>query len=184
MELSVEEIIAGLRERCLRAEAIPMLCGSSYKNKGVQFLLDAVINFLPSPLDVAHVKGVNPKTGEEEVRETSDEAPFAGLAFKIATDPFVGSLAYFRAYSGVLEAGSYVYNSTKEKKERVGRLVQMHSNERKDIDCIYSGDICAIVGLKNTTTGDTLCDENGTGEDDACAHQTRGRGSHFQDLYR
>ena len=159
MELSVEEIIAGLRERCLRAEAIPMLCGSSYKNKGVQFLLDAVINFLPSPLDVAHVKGVNPKTGEEEVRETSDEAPFAGLAFKIATDPFVGSLAYFRAYSGVLEAGSYVYNSTKEKKERVGRLVQMHSNERKDIDCIYSGDICAIVGLKNTTTGDTLCDE-------------------------
>ncbi len=159
MELSVEEIIAGLRERCLRAEAIPMLCGSSYKNKGVQFLLDAVINFLPSPLDVAHVKGVNPKTGEEEVRETSDEAPFAGLAFKIATDPFVGSLAYFRAYSGVLEAGSYVYNSTKEKKERVGRLVQMHSNERKDIDSIYSGDICAIVGLKNTTTGDTLCDE-------------------------
>ena len=159
MELSVEEIIAGLRERCLRAEAIPMLCGSSYKNKGVQFLLDAVINFLPSPLDVAHVKGVNPKTGEEEVRETSDEAPFAGLAFKIATDPFVGSLAYFRAYSGVLEAGSYVYNSTKEKKERVGRLVQMHSTERKDIDCIYSGDICAIVGLKNTTTGDTLCDE-------------------------
>ncbi|MBD5636638.1 MAG: elongation factor G [Clostridia bacterium] len=158
-DLSAEDIIAGLRERCLKSEAIPMLCGSSYKNKGVQFLLDAVINFLPSPLDVAHVKGTNPKTGEEEVRETSDEAPFAGLAFKIATDPFVGSLAYFRAYSGVLEAGSYVYNSTKEKKERVGRLVQMHSNERKDIDCIYSGDICAIVGLKNTTTGDTLCDE-------------------------
>ncbi len=159
MELSEEEIIAGLRERCLKMEAIPMLCGSSYKNKGVQFLLDAVIHFLPSPLDVAHVKGVNPKTGEEEERKTSDEEPFSGLAFKIATDPFVGSLAYFRAYSGVLEAGSYVYNSTKEKKERVGRLVQMHSNERKDIECIYSGDICAIVGLKNTTTGDTLCDE-------------------------
>jgi len=157
--LSEEDIIAGLRERCLRMEAVPMLCGSSYKNKGVQFLLDAVIHFLPSPLDVDHVKGINPDTGEEEERRTSDEEPFAGLAFKIATDPFVGSLAYFRAYSGVLEAGSYVYNSTKGKKERVGRLVQMHSNERKDIDCIYSGDICAIVGLKNTTTGDTLCDE-------------------------
>ncbi len=158
-DLTEEEIIAGLRERCLRTEAIPMLCGSSYKNKGVQFLLDAVIHFLPSPLDVDHVKGINPNTGEEEERKTSDEEPFAGLAFKIATDPFVGSLAYFRVYSGVLEAGSYVYNSTKEKKERVGRLVQMHSNERKDIDTIYSGDICAIVGLKNTTTGDTLCDE-------------------------
>ena len=158
-DLTEEEIIAGLRERCLKTEAIPMLCGSSYKNKGVQFLLDSVVAFLPSPLDVDHVKGVNPDTGEEEERKTSDEEPFAGLAFKIATDPFVGSLAYFRAYSGVLEAGSYCYNSTKGKKERVGRLVQMHANERKDIDCIYSGDICAIVGLKNTTTGDTLCDE-------------------------
>ena len=158
-DLSVEDIITGLRERCLKMEAVPMLCGSSYKNKGVQFLLDAVIHFLPSPLDVDHVKGTDPKTGEEIERKTSDEEPFAGLAFKIATDPFVGSLAYFRCYSGVLEAGSYVYNSTKEKKERVGRLVQMHSNERKDIDCVYSGDICAIVGLKNTTTGDTLCDE-------------------------
>ncbi len=158
-DLSVEDILAGLRQRCLNMEAIPMLCGSSYKNKGVQFLLDAVVAFLPSPLDVAHVKGVNPRTGEEEERRTADDEPFSGLAFKIATDPFVGSLAYFRAYSGVLEAGSYVYNSTKEKKERVGRLVQMHSNERKDIDCIYSGDICAIVGLKGTTTGDTLCDE-------------------------
>ena len=158
-DLTEEEIIAGLRERCLKTEAIPMLCGSSYKNKGVQFLLDSVVAFLPSPLDVDHVKGVNPDTGEEEERKTSDDEPFAGLAFKIATDPFVGSLAYFRAYSGVLEAGSYCYNSTKGKKERVGRLVQMHANERKDIDCIYSGDICAIVGLKNTTTGDTLCDE-------------------------
>ena len=158
-DLSEEDIIAGLRQRCLKMEAIPMLCGSSYKNKGVQFLLDAVINFLPSPLDVAHVKGVNPDTGAEEERRTADDEPFAGLAFKIATDPFVGSLAYFRAYSGVLSAGSYVYNSTKEKKERVGRLVQMHSNERKDIPEICSGDICAIVGLKYTTTGDTLCDE-------------------------
>ena len=158
-DLTEEEIIAGLRERCLKTEAIPMLCGSSYKNKGVQFLLDSVVAFLPSPLDVDHVKGVNPDTGEGEERQPPDEEPFAGLAFKTASDPFVGSLAYFRAYSGVLEAGSYCYNSTKGKKERVGRLVQMHANERKDIDCIYSGDICAIVGLKNTTTGDTLCDE-------------------------
>ena len=159
MELTQEEIIAGLRERCLKMEAVPMLCGSSYKNKGVQFLLDSVVAFLPSPLDVDHVKGVNPDTGEEEERKTSDDEPFAGLAFKIATDPFVGSLAYFRCYSGTLSAGSYAYNSTKDKKERVGRLVQMHSNERKDISEVYSGDICAIVGLKNTTTGDTLCDE-------------------------
>ncbi|MBE5747056.1 MAG: elongation factor G [Clostridiales bacterium] len=158
-DLSAEEIIRGLRIRCLNMEAIPMLCGSSYKNKGVQFLLDAVINFLPSPLDVANVKGVNPDTDEEEIRRTADDEAFSGLAFKIATDPFVGSLAYFRAYSGVLSAGSYVYNSTKEKKERVGRLVQMHANERKDIPEICSGDICAIVGLKYTTTGDTLCDE-------------------------
>ncbi len=158
-DLSEEEIIRGLRERCLTTDAIPMLCGSSYKNKGVQFLLDAVINFLPSPVDVDHVKGTNPETGEEEERKTSDEEPFAGLAFKIATDPFVGTLAYFRCYSGVLESGSYVYNSTKDKKERVGRLVQMHANERRDIERVYSGDICAIVGLKNTTTGDTLCDE-------------------------
>ena len=159
MELTKEEIVEGLRERCLKMEAVPMLCGSSYKNKGVQFLLDAVIRFLPSPVDVAHVKGTNPKTGEEEERKTSDDEPFCGLAFKIATDPFVGSLAYFRCYSGTLSAGSYAYNSTKDKKERIGRLVQMHSNERKDISEVYSGDICAIVGLKNTTTGDTLCDE-------------------------
>ena len=158
-DLEAEDIIAGLRARTLKMEAIPMLCGSSYKNKGVQFLLDAVISFLPSPLDVAAVKGVNPDTGAEEERKTADDEFFSGLAFKIATDPFVGSLAYFRAYSGVLSAGSYVYNSTKEKKERVGRLVQMHANERKDIPEICSGDICAIVGLKFTTTGDTLCDE-------------------------
>ena len=158
-DLTAEEIIKGIRIRCLNMEAIPMLCGSSYKNKGVQFLLDAVINFLPSPLDVANVKGTNPDTDAEEIRRTADDEPFAGLAFKIATDPFVGSLAYFRAYSGVLSAGSYVYNSTKEKKERVGRLVQLQANERKDIPEICSGDICAIVGLKYTTTGDTLCDE-------------------------
>ena len=158
-DLSQEDIIKGLRARCLNMEAVPMLCGSSYRNKGVQFLLDAVIDFLPSPLDVAHVKGTNPDTGEEEERRTADDEYFSGLAFKIATDPFVGSLAYFRCYSGVLSAGSYAYNSTKEKKERIGRLVQMHSNERKDIPEVCSGDICAIVGLKNTTTGDTLCDE-------------------------
>ncbi len=157
--LSPEDIIAGLRIRTLAIEVVPMLCGSSYKNKGIQFLLDAVINFLPSPLDVAHVKGVDPASGKEVERKTSDEEYFSGLAFKIATDPFVGSLAYFRCYSGKLDAGTYAYNSTKDKKERIGRLLQMHSNERKDIDCVYSGDICAIVGLKYTTTGDTLCDE-------------------------
>ncbi len=159
-DLSVEDIIKGLRIRTLNMEAVPMLCGSSYKNKGVQFLLDAVVDFLPSPLDVAHVKGTDPVTGEEMERKTSDEEVFSGLAFKIATDPFVGSLAYFRCYSGKLESGTYAYNSTKDKKERIGRLVQMHANERKDIDTVYSGDICAIVGLKYTTTGDTLCDQN------------------------
>ncbi len=159
MELTPEEIRIGLRKATIGMKCTPVLCGSSYKNKGVQMLLDAVIDFLPSPVDVAHVKGVNPDTGAEEERKTSDEEPFAGLAFKIATDPFVGRLAYFRAYSGVLDAGSYVYNSTKGKKERVGRLVQMHANTRMEIPKIYSGDICAIVGLKDTTTGDTLCDE-------------------------
>ncbi len=159
-DLSVEDIIKGLRIRTLNMEAVPMLCGSSYRNKGVQFLLDAVVDFLPSPLDVAHVKGTDPVTGEEMERKTSDEEVFSGLAFKIATDPFVGSLAYFRCYSGKLESGTYAYNSTKDKKERIGRLVQMHANERKDIDTVYSGDICAIVGLKYTTTGDTLCDQD------------------------
>ena len=159
MELTPDEIRQGLRKATIAMKATPVLCGSSYKNKGVQMLLDAVIDFLPSPVDVDHVKGINPETGEEEERKTSDEEPFAGLAFKIATDPFVGRLAYFRAYSGRLSAGSYVYNSTKGKKERVGRLVQMHANTRMEIPEIYSGDICAIVGLKETTTGDTLCDE-------------------------
>ncbi len=159
-DLSVEDIIYGIRKRTLALEINPVLCGSSYKNKGVQFLLDAVVNFLPSPLDVPAVKGVHPDTDEELVREASDDASFSGLAFKIATDPFVGSLAYFRCYSGMLESGSYAYNSTKGKKERIGRLVQMHANERKDISEICSGDICAIVGLKYTTTGDTLCDQD------------------------
>lgn len=160
MELTPDEIRRGLRKGTIGMKCTPVLCGSSYKNKGVQMLLDAVIDFLPSPVDVDHVKGINPKTGEEEERKTDDEEPFAGLAFKIATDPFVGRLAYFRAYSGVLESGSYVYNSTKGKRERVGRLVQMHANTRTEIPKVYSGDICAIVGLKDTTTGDTLCDED------------------------
>ena len=158
-DLSVEDLKKGLRKATISMSVTPVLCGSSYKNKGVQFLLDAIIDYLPSPLDVDHVKGVNPNTGAEEERKTSDDEPFAGLAFKIAADPFVGKLAFFRAYSGVLEAGSYVYNSTKQKKERIGRLVQMHANHREEIPMIYSGDICAIVGLKETTTGDTLCDE-------------------------
>ena len=159
MELTPDEIRKGLRKATIDMKCTPVLCGSSYKNKGVQMLLDAVIDYLPSPVDVDHVKGVNPKTGKEEERKTSDEEPFSGLAFKIATDPYVGRLAYFRAYSGVLESGSYVYNSTKGKRERVGRLVQMHANTRTEIPKVYSGDICAIVGLKDTTTGDTLCDE-------------------------
>ena len=158
-DLSVEDLKKGLRMATISMSVTPVLCGSSYKNKGVQFLLDAIVDYLPSPLDVDHVKGVNPDTGEEEERKTSDDEPFAGLAFKIAADPFVGKLAFFRAYSGTLEAGSYVYNSTKQKKERVGRLLQMHANHREEIPMIYSGDICAIVGLKETTTGDTLCDE-------------------------
>ena len=158
-DLSVEDLKKGLRIATIKMAVTPVLCGSSYKNKGVQFLLDAIIDYLPSPLDVDHVRGINPVTGEEEERKTSDDEPFAGLAFKIAADPFVGKLAFFRAYSGVLEAGSYVYNSSKQKKERIGRLVQMHANHREEIPEIYSGDICAIVGLKDTGTGDTLCDE-------------------------
>ena len=158
-ELTVEEIKTALRKATISMAATPVFCGSSYRNKGVQHLLDGIIDYLPSPLDVDHVKGVNEK-GEEEERRTADDEAFAGLAFKIATDPFVGKLAFFRVYSGTLQAGSYVYNSTKGKKERVGRLLMMHANHREEIDEIYAGDICAIVGLKETTTGDTLCDEN------------------------
>ena len=157
--LTVEEIKRALRKATIEMKVVPVLCGSSYRNKGVQHLLDAIIDYLPSPLDVDHVTGLN-KNGEEEQRETSDSAPFAALAFKIVADPFVGKLAYTRVYSGHLTSGSYVYNSTKGKKERVGRIVLMHANHREEIPEIYAGDICAIVGLKETTTGDTLCAEN------------------------
>ncbi len=159
-ELSQEEMKTAIRKATLAMKMNPVLCGSSYKNRGVQHLLDAIVDYLPSPIDVDHVRGINPDTDEEEVRKTDDDEPFAGLAFKMVADPFVGRLAYFRVYSGTLESGSYVYNSTKGKKERVGRLVLMHANHREEIDKVYSGDICAIVGLKETTTGDTLCDEN------------------------
>ncbi|MDD7166362.1 MAG: elongation factor G [Clostridia bacterium] len=159
-ELSPEEMKVAIRKGTLAMKINPVLCGSSYKNRGVQHLLDAIVDYLPSPIDVDHVKGVNPDTDAEEIRKTDDEEPFAGLAFKMVADPFVGKLAYFRVYSGTLSAGSYVYNATKGKKERVGRLLLMHANHREEIDKIYSGDICAIVGLKETTTGDTLCDEN------------------------
>ncbi len=159
-ELTPEEMKTAIRKGTLAMKLNPVLCGSSYKNRGVQHLLDAIVDYLPSPIDVDHVKGINPDTDAEEVRKTDDEEPFAGLAFKMVADPFVGKLAYFRVYSGTLSAGSYVYNATKGKKERVGRLLLMHANHREEIDKIYSGDICAIVGLKETTTGDTLCDEN------------------------
>ena len=136
-----------------------MLCGSAYRNKGVQMMLDAVVDYMPSPLDIPPIKGVNPETGEEDVRHTSDSEPFSALAFKIMADPFVGKLAFFRVYSGTLTSGSYVYNSTKGKKERIGRILQMHANKREEIQEVYAGDIAAAVGLKDTTTGDTLCDE-------------------------
>ncbi len=157
-ELTIPEIKTALRKATIDMKCTLVLCGSSYRNKGVQLLLDSIVDYLPSPLDVDHVKGVTPD-GVEEERKTSDGEPFSGLAFKIMADPFVGKLAFFRAYSGKLSSGSYVYNSTKQKKERVGRLLQMHANHREEISEIYSGDICAIVGLKDTTTGDTLCDE-------------------------
>ncbi|MFR4651144.1 MAG: elongation factor G [Phascolarctobacterium sp.] len=158
-ELTEEELIAGIRKQTIACKMTPVCCGSSYKNKGVQPMLDAVINFLPAPTDVPNIKGVDPVTGEEDERPSSDEAPFSALAFKIATDPFVGKLAFFRVYSGSLTAGSYVYNSTKGKRERIGRILQMHANHREEIEVVYSGDIAAAVGLKDTTTGDTLCDE-------------------------
>jgi elongation factor G len=136
----------------------PVTCGTSYKNRGVQPLLDAIVDYMPAPVDIPPIQGINPE-GEEEERPSSDEEPFAALAFKIMTDPYVGKLAFFRVYSGVLKSGSYVYNSTKGRKERIGRILQMHANNRKEIDTVYSGDIAAAVGLKDTTTGDTLCDE-------------------------
>ncbi len=158
-DLSIEEIKKGVKIGCLNMSLIPMLCGSSFKNKGVQTLLDAVVDFLPAPTEVAEIKGINPKDESEVSVESSDKGAFAGLAFKIMTDPFVGQLTFVRAYRGMLESGSYVLNSTKGKKERVGRLLKMHSNKREDIKEIYAGEICAFVGLKETLTGDTLCDE-------------------------
>ncbi|MEG0831827.1 MAG: elongation factor G, partial [Acidaminococcaceae bacterium] len=154
-----EEIHQGIRKMTIACKMTPVCCGSSYKNKGVQPLLDAVVAYMPAPTDVPAIKGVNPDTGEADERESDDAAPFSALAFKIATDPFVGKLAFFRVYSGTLSAGSYVYNSTKGNRERIGRILQMHANHREEIDVVYSGDIAAAVGLKDTTTGDTLCDE-------------------------
>ena len=158
-ELTVEEIKGAIRKATIACKMTPVLCGSSYKNKGVQPMLDAVIAYMPSPVDVPAIKGVNPETGEADCRPSSDEEPFAALAFKIMADPYVGKLAFFRVYSGVMQSGSYVFNSTKKKKERIGRILQMHANNRKEIDVVYSGDIAAAVGLKDTTTGDTLCDD-------------------------
>ena len=159
-ELTEEEIRGAIRKATIACEMTPVTCGTSYRNKGVQPLLDAIVDYMPAPTDIPPIAGVNPDTGEEDHRPASDSAPFSALAFKIMTDPFVGKLAFFRVYSGTLNSGSYVYNATKDSKERIGRILQMHANNRKEIDIVYSGDIAAAVGLKNTTTGDTLCDEN------------------------
>lgn len=160
VEPSIEEVKASIRRQTLNCDLFPVFCGSAYKNKGIQMLLDAVLDYLPAPTDVPAVKGTDPKTGEEITRESSDEAPMAALAFKIMADPFVGKLAFFRVYSGIMKQGTYILNSTKGKKERVGRILQMHANNRKEIECAYSGDIAAAVGFKDVTTGDSLCDEN------------------------
>lgn len=158
-EITNEELKAGIRKATINVEFYPVLCGSAFKNKGVQLMLDAVIDYLPSPLDIPAIKGINPDTDAEETRPASDEEPFAALAFKIMTDPFVGRLTFFRVYSGVLQSGSYVLNTSKGKRERIGRILQMHANSRQEIDTVYSGDIAAAVGLKDTTTGDSLTDE-------------------------
>ncbi|MDD4698976.1 MAG: elongation factor G [Oscillospiraceae bacterium] len=158
-EITVEEIKSVIRKATLNNDMVPVCCGTSYRNKGVQPLLDAIVDFMPAPTDVESIKGINPDTEEEEYRHSSDDQPFSALAFKIATDPFVGKICFFRVYSGVVEAGATVYNSVKDNKERLGRILQMHANHREDIDVCYAGDIAAAVGLKNTTTGDTLCDE-------------------------
>jgi len=157
-EITIEELKRSIRKGCIENKIVPVICGTSYKNKGVQKLLDAVVDYMPSPLDIPPIKGVDPESGEETVRHTSDDEPFSALAFKIATDPFVGKLCYFRVYSGTVDAGATVLNATKDNSERMGRILQMHSNHRKDIETVYAGDIAACVGLKNTTTGDTLCD--------------------------
>ena len=158
-ELTVEEIKTALRKATIENKIVPVVCGTSYRNKGVQKLLDAIIDYMPAPIDIPAIKGVDPESGEEDERPASDDAPFSALAFKIMTDPFVGKLCFFRVYSGTIGAGEYCYNSTKGSRERMGRILQMHSNERQDIDRCYSGDIAAVVGVKNTTTGDTFCDE-------------------------
>ena len=158
-EITNEELKAGIRKATINVEFFPVLCGSAFKNKGVQLMLDAVIDYLPSPLDIPAIKGINPDTDEEETRPASDEEPFAALAFKIMTDPFVGRLTFFRVYSGVLQSGSYVLNTSKGKRERIGRILQMHANSRNEIETVYAGDIAAAVGLKDTTTGDSLTDE-------------------------
>ena len=157
-ELTIDEIKTCIRKSTIANKMVPVCCGTSYRNKGVQQLLDAIVDYMPAPTDVPSIKGTNPETGEEEFRHSSDSEPFAALAFKIATDPFVGKLCFFRVYSGTVTTGSTVYNATKDCNERLGRILQMHSNHRKDIDCVYAGDIAATIGLKNTTTGDTLCD--------------------------
>ena len=159
-EITIDEIKTTIRKETLKGEMFPMFCGSAYKNKGVQMMLDGIVDYMPSPLDIPAIKGIDPDTGEEDERRSSDKAPFAALAFKIVADPFVGKLAFFRVYSGTLKAGSYVYNATKGKKERIGRIMQMHANHRQEIEMVYSGDLAAAVGLKQTTTGDTLCDED------------------------
>ena len=158
-DITEEDIKKVIRKATVACDMVPVTCGTSYRNKGVQPLLDAIVDFMPAPTDIPPIKGTDPETGEEDHRPSSDDEPFAALAFKIMTDPFVGKLAFFRVYSGTLDAGSYVYNSTKGKKERIGRILQMHANHRKEIEKVYSGDIAAAVGLKDTTTGDTLCDE-------------------------
>ena len=158
-ELSIEELKNALRVATLANKIVPVVCGTSYKNKGVQKLLDAIIDYMPSPLDIPAIKGINPDTGEEDERIASDDAPFSALAFKIATDPYVGKLCFFRVYSGTVEAGTAVYNSSKDATERMGRILQMHANSREDISVCYAGDIAAVIGVKNTTTGDTFCDE-------------------------
>ena len=157
-ELTIDEIKTCIRKATIANDMVPVTCGTSYRNKGVQMLLDAIIDYMPAPTDIEAIKGVNPDTDEEEERKSSDDEPFAALAFKIATDPYVGKLCFFRVYSGTVTAGTTVYNSVKGNNERMGRLLQMHSNNRKDIECCYAGEIAAAVGLKNTTTGDTLCD--------------------------
>ncbi|GIW65335.1 MAG: elongation factor G [Candidatus Parcubacteria bacterium] len=159
-EITVEELRTALRKATLANKLVPVLCGSSLKNKGVQFVLDAVVDYLPSPVDLPPVCGTHPKTGEKICRKASDEEPFTALAFKIASDPYVGSLTYFRNYAGVIKRGSYIFNATKGEEERIGRILRMHANQREEVEEVYAGEIAAIVGLKNTTTGDTLCDKN------------------------